>query len=83
MLAAEQRPHRTTWLNSLSIQDATLLKIRVQYCVKLIVPMVEHLLSRASKFNQRQSGGSFSENSKQSWDQYAAICGAGKKMLCP
>ena len=61
-----------------SIQDANLLKIRVQYCVKLIVPMVEHLLSRTSKFNQRQSGGSFSENSKQSWDQYAAICGARK-----
>ncbi len=70
--------YRSAQQNPVSIQDANLLKIRVQYCVKLIVPMVEHLLSRASKFNQRQSGGSFSENSKQSWDQYAAICGARK-----
>ncbi|MDO9619587.1 MAG: TadE/TadG family type IV pilus assembly protein [Pseudomonas sp.] len=70
--------YRSAQQNPVSIQDANLLKIRVQYCVKLIVPMVENLLSTASKFNQRQSGGSFSENSKQSWDQYAAICGTRK-----
>lgn len=70
--------YRSSQQNPVSIQDANLLKIRVQYCVKLIVPMVENLLSSASKFNQRQSGGSFSENSKQSWDRYTAICGKRK-----
>ncbi len=70
--------YRSAQQNPVSIQDANLLKIRVQYCLKLIVPMVENLLSSASKFNQRQSGGSFSENSKQSWDQYATICGKRK-----
>lgn len=70
--------YRSAQQNPVSIQDANLLKIRVQYCVKLIVPMVEHLLSTASKFNQRQTGNSLSENSKQSWDQYAAICGQRK-----
>lgn len=70
--------YRSQQQNPVSIQDANLLKIRVQYCVKLIVPMVENLLSTASKFNQRQSGGSFSEVSKRTSDQYTAICGQRK-----
>lgn len=78
MLAAEQRPHRATWLNPLSIKDANLLKIRVQYCVKAIMPMVEHLLSSASTFDQRQSGASFSENANQTWGPYATSCGTQK-----
>lgn len=78
MLADEQRPHRATGLNPVSIQDANLLKIPVQYCVKAIVPMVEHLLSSASTFDQRQSGGSFSENANQTRDPYVTICAARK-----
>lgn len=64
--------------NPVSIQDANLLKIRVQYCMKLIVPMVENLLSSASKFNHRQVAGSFREVSQTTTDQYAAICQARK-----
>ena len=78
MLADEQRPHRATGLNPVSIQDANLLKIPVQYCVKAIVPMVEHLLSSASTFDQRQSGGSFSENANQTRAPYATLCATRK-----
>jgi len=55
-----------------------LLKIPVQCCVKAIVPMVEHLLSSASTFDQRQSGASFGENANQTRAPYATICAAQK-----
>lgn len=68
--------YRSTQQNPVSIQDANLLKIRVQYCMRLIVPMVEYLLSSASSFNQRQVVGSFREVSERTTDQYSAICQA-------
>ncbi|TBU95867.1 hypothetical protein DNK34_03620 [Pseudomonas dryadis] len=68
--------YRAPQQNPVSIQDANLLKIRVQYCMKLIVPMVEHLLSSASSFNHRQVVGSFREVSQRTTAQYSAICQA-------
>ncbi len=38
---------RRTTVAGLSIQDANLLKIRVTYCMKLIVPMVDSLIMKA------------------------------------
>ncbi|WP_405119351.1 TadE/TadG family type IV pilus assembly protein [Pseudomonas leptonychotis] len=66
---------RSTQQSPVSIQDANLLKIRVQYCMRLIVPMVEHILSSASRFNADQTVGSFSEVSKLSAD-YSSVCAA-------
>jgi hypothetical protein len=56
-----------------SIQDANLLKIRVQYCMRLIVPMAERLLSSASAFNTNRTQTSFNEAARRNPD-YAAIC---------
>src|SRR3990167_7012790 len=47
----------------------------------VLITRISPALSSVSKFNQRQSGGSFSENSRQSWDQYAAICGQRKAFV--
>ncbi|WP_276487544.1 TadE/TadG family type IV pilus assembly protein [Ectopseudomonas mendocina] len=60
--------------SGLSLQDANLLKIRVQYCMRLIVPMVEHLLSSASAFNHRQTVASFREVSRETTSEYEAVC---------
>lgn len=70
--------YRSAVQNPVSIQDANLLKIRVQYCMKLIVPMVEHLLSSASRFNTRRSATSFKEVSEKTTDQYSATCKSRK-----
>ncbi|WP_137971470.1 TadE family protein [Pseudomonas sp. F(2018)] len=61
------------------IQDANLLKIRVQYCLKLVVPIVDRLLSAASSFNSSGTEGSFSEASRAAVDNYADICQAGRR----
>lgn len=66
---------RSTQQTPVSIQDANLLKLRVQYCMRLIVPMVEHILSSASRFNTDRVAGSFNEVSKRNPD-YADICAA-------
>jgi len=58
----------------LTLQDANLLKIRVQYCMRLIVPMVERLLSSASSFNHRQTVASFREVSRETTSRYDAVC---------
>ncbi len=68
--------YRPTQQSPVSIQDANLLKIRVQYCMKLIVPMVDRLLSSTSKFNHRGTASSFREVSQNTTDQYSAICRA-------
>lgn len=61
------------------IQDANLLKIRVQYCLRLVVPIVDRLLSAASSFNNSGIEGSFSEASKAAVGNYAEICQAGRR----
>lgn len=67
---------RPTQQNPVSIQDANLLKIRVQYCMPLIVPMVDHLLVSTSKFNTRKVAGSFREVSAATTDEYGDVCRA-------
>ncbi len=61
-----------------SIQDANLLKIRVQYCMKLIVPMVDYLLSSTSKFvdhgREHKAPASFREVSRATSANYADVC---------
>ncbi len=64
---------RSTQQTPVSIQDANLLKLRVQYCMRLIVPMVEHILSSASRFNTDKVAGSFNEGARKNPD-YDAIC---------
>lgn len=49
--------YRPMQQNPVSIQDANLLKIRVQYCMKLIVPIVDRLLSSGSRFVNRGNEG--------------------------
>ncbi|WP_339907783.1 TadE/TadG family type IV pilus assembly protein [Pseudomonas guineae] len=66
--------YRPTQQNPVSIQDANLLKIRVQYCMKLIVPMVDHLLVSTSKYNHKKVAGSFREVSEATTDEYSDIC---------
>jgi hypothetical protein len=61
------------------IQDANLLKIRVQYCLALTVPIVDRLLSAASRFNESRIEGSFSGASANAVTQYAQICQAGRR----
>ncbi|WP_181418761.1 TadE family protein [Pseudomonas alcaligenes] len=61
------------------IQDANLLKIRVQYCLKLVVPIVDRLLSAASSFNSAGVEGSFSRASADAVDNYDDICQAGRR----
>jgi hypothetical protein len=66
--------YRSTQQNPVSIQDANLLKLRVQYCMRLIVPMVEHILSSASSFNTDRVAGSFNEVSRTT-PNYQDVCG--------
>jgi hypothetical protein len=61
------------------IQDANLLKIRVQYCLELMVPIVDRLLSATSRFNSAGTEGSFSGASAAAVDDYADICQAGRR----
>lgn len=61
------------------IQDANLLKIRVQYCMYLVVPIVDRLLSAASSFNHSDIEGSFSQASKEAVAEYSSICRAGRR----
>lgn len=56
------------------IQDANLLKIRVQYCYKLVVPIVDRLLSAASRFGSGEIEGSFGRRSAQAVGNYEDIC---------
>ncbi len=62
---------------ALSLQDANLLKIRVQYCYRLIVPIVDVLLSAGSRFNKSGIEGSFGRSSRAAVDDYDIICEAG------
>lgn len=66
--------YRPMQQNPVSIQDANLLKIRVQYCMPLIVPMVEYLLSSGSKFNTQNSESSFNEVSRRTTANYGDVC---------
>ena len=61
------------------IQDANLLKIRVQYCMELMVPIIDRLLSTASRFNSGGIEGSFSGASKAAVADYSDICQAGRR----
>jgi len=61
------------------IQSANLLKIRVQYCLELIVPIVDRLLSAASRFNSGGIEGSFSGASQAAVADYSEICQAGRR----
>ncbi|MBB1521161.1 TadE family protein [Aquipseudomonas guryensis] len=61
------------------IQDANLLKIRVQYCLYLVVPIVDRLLSAASSFNNANIEGSFSGASQNAVPGYTDICQAGRR----
>lgn len=70
--------YRPAQQNPVSIQDANLLKIRVQYCMKLIVPMVDRLLSSGSRFVDRsrndKASASFRDVSRATSADYDAIC---------
>ena len=57
-----------------NLQDANLLKIRVQYCMRLIVPMVDNLLSSASSFSNRQTSGNFRQISRETTSEYDVTC---------
>ncbi|WP_043309427.1 TadE/TadG family type IV pilus assembly protein [Pseudomonas sp. ML96] len=70
--------YRPMQQSPVSIQDANLLKIRVQYCMKLIVPMVDYLLSSTSKFvdrnNANKDPASFREVSRNTSANYGDVC---------
>jgi hypothetical protein len=70
--------YRPMQQNPVSIQDANLLKIRVQYCMKLIVPIVDRLLSSTSQFVDRKNSGrasaSFKDVSRNTSANYADVC---------
>jgi hypothetical protein len=70
--------YRPMQQNPVSIQDANLLKIRVQYCMKLIVPIVDRLLSSTSQFVDRENSGrasaSFKDVSRNTSANYADVC---------
>lgn len=55
--------YRPTWeVDGASIQDANLLKIRVQYCYKLMVPLVNKIIGSLSELNNRKDPGSYREH---------------------
>lgn len=55
--------YRPTWeVDGVSIQDANLLKIRVQYCYKLMVPLVNKIIGSLSELNNRKDPGSYHEH---------------------
>lgn len=70
--------YRPMQQNPVSIQDANLLKIRVQYCMRLIVPIVDRLLSSTSQFVDRENTGrtsaSFQDVSRRTSANYADVC---------
>lgn len=70
--------YRPMQQNPVSIQDANLLKIRVQYCMRLIVPMVDRLLSATSRFvdrnNNNKPPASFRDVSRNTSANYADVC---------
>ena len=70
--------YRPMQQNPVSIQDANLLKIRVQYCMRLIVPIVDRLLSSTSQFVDRKNTGrasaSFQDVSRRTSTNYADVC---------
>ncbi|MGE8497158.1 MAG: TadE/TadG family type IV pilus assembly protein [Pseudomonas sp.] len=72
--------YRPMQQSPVSIQDANLLKIRVQYCMRLIVPMVDRLLSATSRFvdraNTNRAPASFRDVSRNTSANYADICRA-------
>ncbi len=45
----------TTLKGDASIQDANLLKIRVQYCYKLMVPLVNRIIGSLSELNNNRT----------------------------
>lgn len=55
--------YRPTWeVDGASIQDANLLKIRVQYCYKLMVPIVNKIIGTLSELNNSKDPGSYHEH---------------------
>ncbi|MBU2885276.1 pilus assembly protein [Gilvimarinus agarilyticus] len=55
--------YRPTWeVDGASIQDANLLKIRVQYCYKLMVPLVNKIIGNLSELNNSKDPGSYHEH---------------------
>ncbi|UTF59449.1 TadE/TadG family type IV pilus assembly protein [Gilvimarinus sp. DA14] len=55
------RPSNYT-VDDVNIQDANLLKIRVQYCYKLMVPLVNKIIGSLSELNNRRDPGSYREH---------------------
>lgn len=55
------RPSNFT-VDDVSIQDANLLKIRVQYCYKLMVPLVNKIIGSLSELNNRRDPSSYREH---------------------
>ncbi|WP_049724071.1 TadE/TadG family type IV pilus assembly protein [Gilvimarinus polysaccharolyticus] len=55
------RPSNVT-VDDVNIQDANLLKIRVQYCYKLMVPLVNRIIGSLSELNNRKDPGSYHEH---------------------
>lgn len=55
------RPSNVT-VDDASIQDANLLKIRVQYCYKLMVPLVNKIIGSLSELNNRRDPGGYREH---------------------
>ncbi|MDO3386259.1 TadE/TadG family type IV pilus assembly protein [Gilvimarinus sp. SDUM040013] len=55
--------YRPTWeVDGASIQDANLLKIRVQYCYLLMVPLVNKIIGSLSELNNRRDAASYREH---------------------
>ena len=55
--------YRPDWqVGGVSIQDANLLKIRVQYCYKLMVPIVNKIIGSLSELNNRRDPASYREH---------------------
>lgn len=55
------RPSSFT-VDDVNIQDANLLKIRVQYCYKLMVPLVNRIIGSLSELNNRRDPSSYREH---------------------
>lgn len=70
--------YRPMQQSPVSIQDANLLKIRVQYCARLIVPIVDRLLSSGSRFVHQGTDGresaSFRDISRTTSSNYGDVC---------
>lgn len=55
--------YRPNWqVDGVSIQDANLLKIRVQYCYKLMVPIVNKIIGSLSELNNQRDPASYREH---------------------